>query len=83
MRYFGDGDIIDTFDLKTLMKQRVRSTTLLQSDDDVKLNCHDFTNWLGESIHQREGFYFRHDSVVNTKFIAAQKKREANMQENY
>lgn len=41
------------------------------------MNCHDFTNWLGESIHQREGFYFRHDSVINPKFVAYQKKREA------
>lgn len=29
------------------------------------LSCHDFTNWVGEAIHLREGFYFRHDSLLN------------------
>lgn len=48
LRYFGDDDDIDLVDLETLMRQRRKTTT---DDDAAKLNCHDFTNWLGESIH--------------------------------
>lgn len=81
LRYFGDDDDIDLVDLTTLMRER-RKTTSESDAKGAKLNCHDFTNWLGESIHQREGFYFRHDSVINQKFVANQKKREEEMKLN-
>lgn len=28
----------------------------------------DFSKWLGNSIHQSEGFYFRHDSIKNPQY---------------
>ena len=33
-----------------------------------KLNYMDFSKWLGNSIHQSEGFYFRHDSIKNPQY---------------
>lgn len=32
-----------------------------------KLNYKDFCKWLGNSIHLSEGFYFRHDSSMNSE----------------
>lgn len=61
MRYFGEDDQIDYIDLRKLIIDKSRSN----SDN---LNCADFTRWVGESIHHREGFYFRHDSLRNPNF---------------
>jgi len=33
-----------------------------------KLGYSDFSKWVGNSIHQSEGFYFRHDSIKNPQF---------------
>jgi len=33
-----------------------------------RLDCSDFTKWVGDVIHEREGFYFRHDSMKHPKF---------------
>ena len=32
-----------------------------------QLNYSDFSKWLGTSIHPSEGFYFRHDSSMNSE----------------
>jgi len=50
LRYFGDADSVELVDLETLMRQR-RKKTPLEESKGSKLNCHDFTDWLGESIH--------------------------------
>lgn len=43
-----------------------------------KLNYADFTGWIGGSIQQPEGFYFRHDSRKNPSFDVNQEKLEKN-----
>lgn len=35
-----------------------------------KIGYTDFSKWVGNTIHQSEGFYFRHDSVRNPQFDA-------------
>ena len=50
LRYFGDHDEIDLVDLKALIEQKVDNTKTVTSRKTA-LNCHDFTNWLGEAIH--------------------------------
>ena len=45
-----------------------RDHQLLIEDDEndegsPRLRCQDFTFWVGEAIHLRENFYFRHDSM--------------------
>jgi len=80
LRYFGDDDAVDVVDLKALM--RSKSTCLYEDSSNCGLNCKDFTNWLGESIHQREGFFFRHDSMKNPAFNKFIKKREIQMKDN-
>jgi hypothetical protein len=36
----------------------------------------DFSKWVGNSIHQSEGFYFRHDSVKNPHYEDAIARRQ-------
>lgn len=36
-----------------------------------RLGYADFSKWVGNSIHQSEGFYFRHDSVKNPAYEQA------------
>jgi hypothetical protein len=76
-RYFGDEDNLDMVDLRRLMKEKQGTITCEQEHKENRtsgaLSCHDFTNWVGEAIHLREGFYFRHDSLMNpnsTQYIA-------------
>jgi hypothetical protein len=45
-------------DLKKLMIEK-------DSKKVGKLNYEDFSSWVGNSIHQSEGFFFRHDSNIN------------------
>ena len=79
---------IDNLDLKKLFyeKGRVLKKGSQKSNDLVDsmvvLNCSDFTRWVGESIHQREGFYFRHDSIKNPKFEQHVQKRKESMKDN-
>jgi hypothetical protein len=46
-----------------------------------RLGYADFSKWVGNSIHQSEGFYFRHDSVKNPQFEQNQVSDEAKRQE--
>lgn len=78
MRYFGDHDDIDPVDMQKLIQDKSRSSDLNKN----AINCSDFTHWLGESIHQREGFYFRHDSIKNPKFDLFLKKRDEQQKDN-
>jgi hypothetical protein len=82
MRYFGDENI-DGLDLQKLFLEKgrlIKNFSKAKSDmseSNAVLNCSDFTRWVGESIHQREGFYFRHDSIKNPKFeLHVQKRNE-------
>ena len=60
LRYFGQQDSKDfSFtDLKKLIEEK-------DSTGQGKLGYADFSKWVGNSIHQSEGFYFRHDSIKN------------------
>jgi hypothetical protein len=44
-----------------------------------KLGYADFSKWVGNSIHQSEGFYFRHDSIKNPVYENAVAKRERSL----
>lgn len=58
LKYFANETTINYNDLKKL---------ILDKDHKKmgRLGYMDFSKWLGNSIHQSEGFYFRHDSVKN------------------
>ena len=43
-----------------------------------KLGYSDFSKWVGNSIHQSEGFYFRHDSIKNPQFENNQERQQTN-----
>ncbi len=56
-------------DLKKLMIEK-------DSQKVGKLGYADFSKWVGNSIHQSEGFYFRHDSVKNPHYENAIARRQ-------
>lgn len=59
LRYFGqDSKDFNFNDLKKLITEK-------DSTGRGMLGYADFSKWVGNSIHQSEGFYFRHDSVKN------------------
>lgn len=59
LRYFGQDNKEFIFnDLKKLIMDK-------DSTKRGKLGYADFSKWVGNSIHQSEGFYFRHDSIKN------------------
>lgn len=71
LRYFGQDNKEFIFnDLKKL---------ILEKDSTMKgrLGYSDFSKWVGNSIHQSEGFYFRHDSIKNPQFDRNTEKHEA------
>ena len=64
LRIFGAETLADpnmVQDLKKLMKEK-------DSKKLGKINYEDFSAWVGSSIHQSEGFYFRHDSAINPQY---------------
>ena len=62
LRYFGQDNKEFIFnDLKKLILEK-------DSSKKGRLGYSDFSKWVGNSIHQSEGFYFRHDSVKNPQF---------------
>ena len=48
----------------------------LDSTNQGTLNYYDFSKWMGDAIHIREGFYFRHDSHKNPAFDDNEAKHE-------
>ncbi len=58
LRYFGQEKDLNYNDLKKLIKDK-------DSKKQGKIGYTDFSRWVGNSIHQSEGFYFRHDSIKN------------------
>jgi Ca2+-binding EF-hand superfamily protein len=62
LRYFGSDIKEFSFnDLKKVIMEKDSTKT-------GKLSYSDFSKWVGNCIHQSEGFYFRHDSVKNPQF---------------
>lgn len=61
LRYFGSDLKIDYNDLKKILKDK-------DSNGKGRLNYSDFSKWIGSTINQSEGFYFRHDSWKNPGF---------------
>jgi len=71
LRYFdSDSDKINFHDLKKLFKDK-------DSKGIGKLGYGDFSKWVGNAIHQSEGFYFRHDSKRNPQFQVNLKRERA------
>jgi len=58
LRHFKPEDKIEYQDLKKLMIDK-------DAKREGKIGYTDFSRWLGGSIHQVAGFYFRHDSSKN------------------
>lgn len=58
---FGHEKDIKFEDLKKLVADK-------DSKKNGRINYSDFSRWLGSSIHQSEGFYFRHDSMKNPSY---------------
>lgn len=52
-------------DLKKLISEK-------DSSGRGRLGYADFSKWVGNSIHQSEGFYFRHDSIKNPQYEQCQ-----------
>jgi hypothetical protein len=71
LRYFGDQEKIDYNDLKKLLTDK-------DSNRKGKLSYSDFSKWIGSTINQSEGFYFRHDSIKNPGFDTSVKKYNLN-----
>lgn len=70
LRYFGqDSKEFNFKDLKKVIMEK-------DSTKQGKLGYSDFSKWVGNSIHQSEGFYFRHDSIKNPQFEQNQEKQE-------
>lgn len=57
-KWFSSEKDISYDDLKKLIIDK-------DSKKQGRINYADFSRWLGSSIHQSEGFYFRHDSKKN------------------
>lgn len=88
MRFFGDDDPVEMVDLQKLMKEKMlkdpsKGNSNSREGGKARLTCQDFTSWVGESIHRREGFYFRHDSMKNPRYHQHVQKQEEIMKENH
>ena len=58
LRYMGHNESINYNDLKKLIMDKDPQKT-------GRLGYTEFSKWLGGTIHQTAGFYFRHDSQKN------------------
>jgi hypothetical protein len=79
IRYFGDDDPIELVDLNKLMHEKIKDSkekNNINLNTVPRLDCADFTKWVGDVIHEREGFYFRHDSMKHPIFDQHQSKQE-------
>lgn len=61
LRFFGNDASIDYDDLKKLITDK-------DSKKKGMLSYSDFSRWIGSTINQSEGFYFRHDSIRNPQY---------------
>ena len=74
LRNFGDMKDLNYNDLKKLIFSRSKFNR-------GKISYEDFSGWVGNAIHQSEGFYFRHDSIKNPGFDKVMNRID-NEQEN-
>lgn len=58
LRHFGQDKDLNYNDLKKIITDK-------DSKKIGKIGYSDFSKWVGNTIHQSEGFYFRHDSIKN------------------
>ena len=58
MRWLGSNDNVNYNDLKKLIMDK-------DPQKSGRLGYSEFSKWLGGTIHQTAGFYFRHDSQKN------------------
>lgn len=68
MRYFRTEDSNFTYeDVRSLLIEKDYHHT---ADPILRgsLNYEDFSRWVGNYIHSIQGFFFRHDSKLNTHF---------------
>ena len=61
MRWLGSNDNVNYNDLKKLIMDK-------DPQKSGRLGYSEFSKWLGGTIHQTAGFYFRHDSQKNPQF---------------
>jgi hypothetical protein len=61
LTYFSNDATINYDDLKKLVTDK-------DAKKKGKIDYSDFSRWMGGSIYQCEGFYFRHDSKVNPQY---------------
>ena len=61
MRYFDFKGEFKFTELKRIIEEK-------DARGSGRLSYADFSKWVGNSIHQSEGFYFRHDSVRNPQY---------------
>lgn len=59
--YFGTDTDLNYYELTKLMRDK-------DSKKEGRISYPDFSKWLGNTIHLPQGFYFRHDSVINPPF---------------
>jgi len=67
----GEPETISGFNFNDLKKLLIEKDSTRQG----RLGYADFSKWVGNSIHQSEGFYFRHDSIKNPHYEQAVAKR--------
>ena len=68
--FFRENELVTYEDMKTLFDHRASMPG--------RMSYTDFCQWVGSSIHQSEGFYFRHDSCRNPQqmeYVEAKEKR--------
>ena len=58
LKYFGNDKDLNFDDLHKLMVDK-------DSKKQGKITYTDFSKWLGSDIYMSEGYYFRHDSIMN------------------
>jgi len=77
IRYFGSDHDYSFQDVKKLMQSKDLSKA------GRGLNYQDFSRWVGNAIHSVQGFYFRHDSVMNPVFekTVAKAQKKGNFKE--
>lgn len=61
LKYFATDTDLNYNELKKLLNDK-------DSKKEGRLNYPDFSKWLGNTIHMPQGFYFRHDSVLNPAY---------------
>ena len=64
--YFGSNgnDKLDFKTIKLLLQQKISDSKKHQKQKGY-LDYTDFSKWAGSCIEPSEGFYFRHDSILN------------------